>query len=73
MRRCACDCGRQSGNAMQDCFPVLPWDSPGLPPRPKDERCARHPLCAYRDDDPAYCGTCHGGANCTCMPAWTER
>lgn len=38
---------------------VRDWDSPGLPPRAQDERCARHDGCAYRDDDPAYCPYCH--------------
>lgn len=39
---------------------VRPWDSPGMPPRVARERCGRHSgLCAYRDDDEAYCPYCH--------------
>ena len=40
-------------------YPVALWDTPGLPPRTMDERCARHKHCAYRDDDPARCPICH--------------
>lgn len=40
-------------------YPVAPWDSPGLPQRLMNERCARHLHCAYRDDDPARCELCH--------------
>lgn len=36
-----------------------PWDTPGLPPRTQDERCARHKECAYRDDEPNRCAVCH--------------
>ena len=67
---CGCGCGRTVANQMQACFPVLPWDPPGLPPRPRQERCAKHTHCAYREDDPTRCGTCHGQARCTCIPAW---
>lgn len=35
------------------------WDTPGLPPRARGERCARHSHCQFRDDDPAYCPYCH--------------
>lgn len=35
------------------------WDTPGLPPRSRAERCSRHGACAYRDDDPARCPICH--------------
>lgn len=35
------------------------WDPPGLPPRTREERCARHRHCAYRDDDPVRCPLCH--------------
>lgn len=67
---CPCGCGKSVTNAMMGCFPLLPWDSPGLPPRPKDERCSRHTHCAYRDDDPGRCPNCHGRSNCTCLPQW---
>jgi hypothetical protein len=44
----------------QESYPVAPWDTPGLPPRRMNERCHRRMrLCAYRDDDPAYCWRCH--------------
>jgi len=37
-----------------------PWDTPGLPARTEDRRCVHHRgQCAYRDDDPNRCPTCH--------------
>lgn len=70
---CGCGCGKAVTNPMQECFPVLPWDPPGLPPRAKDDRCARHSHCAYRDDDETRCTICHGKANCTCEPQWKPK
>jgi hypothetical protein len=46
-------------NWTQADYPVAPWDTPGLPPRRMDERCANHSHCAYRDDDPNRCPVCH--------------
>lgn len=73
MTLCPDGCGRDVPHWTKQCFPVAPWDSPGLEPRPMINRCARHitkqylptgpviskVLCAYRDDDPRYCPTCH--------------
>lgn len=70
---CGCGCGRTITNQFQACFPTLPWDQSGAPPRTAKDRCATHSHCAYRDDDPTRCPTCHGSANCTCNPPWTER
>lgn len=68
MRDCSDGCGAQVGHWGQECLPVAPWDPPGLPPRTKADRCARHrKLCAYRDDDPTRCPACHGTTNCTCL------
>ena len=36
-----------------------PWDTPGLPFRNDEERCANHSHCEYRDDDPTRCPWCH--------------
>lgn len=67
VRLCRCGCGAQVTNEMQECFPVMPWDAAGLPPRSAGARCARHQHCAYRDDDPAWCSRCHGvSAQCLC-------
>ena len=55
-------------NWTQAEHPVAPWDTPGLPPRRMAERCPAHPCdtrppypggCAYRDDDPNRCPSCH--------------
>lgn len=72
MRDCSDGCGASVAHWGQECAPRAPWDAPGLPPRARDDRCARHPLCAYRDDDPTRCPACHGMANCTCTPPWKE-
>jgi hypothetical protein len=70
---CGCGCGKTITNQFQACFPVLPWDQPDAPRRTPEARCATHSHCAYRDDDPNRCSICHGSANCTCNPPWTER
>lgn len=65
-RLCGCGCGKRVSDWTYECFPVAPWDTPGLPPRAKADRCGVHTHCAYRSDDPARCPQCHGSANCTC-------
>jgi hypothetical protein len=64
---CWCGCGRLVTNWGQECYPRPWWDTPGLPPRRPHERCANHGHCAYRDDDPYRCPTCHTiPERCTC-------
>jgi hypothetical protein len=59
-RPCSDGCGRQVTNYTQECYPVAPWDTKGLPRRCMNERCGQHNgLCAYRDDDPNRCWKCH--------------
>ncbi len=75
-RPCSDGCGRTVKNYTEECSPVAPWDSPGLPPRPMGERCTTHAgratgekktLCVYRDDDPARCNNCHSlNEKCIC-------
>jgi len=69
---CPCGCGKRVTNWTQACYPVPPWDTPGLPPRSMDERCARHDHCAYRDDDPARCPICHTTGHTHCQQAFSE-
>jgi hypothetical protein len=69
---CPCgECGRTVSNWDQECYPQPWWDTPGLPPRRLKERCAHHHgLCAYRDDDPYRCPTCHTiPERCNCQPS----
>ena len=69
MRECSDGCGRTVSHYGQECYPVAPWDSPGLPQRSLADRCGRHHgLCAYRDDDPVRCPVCHAatGSNEIC-------
>lgn len=65
---CRCGCGRLVTNWTQECHPQPWWDTPGLPPRRTNERCANHHgICAYRDDDPYRCPRCHTiPERCTC-------
>jgi hypothetical protein len=72
-RSCSCGCGKIVTNYSQECTPVAPWDTPGLPPRAMHERCANHALCAYRDDEPVLCPGCHTiPERCTCPKAKVE-
>lgn len=69
-RPCSCGCGRTVTDYTQECYPVAPWDTFGLPPRRMGERCAHHNHCAYRDDDPARCPRCHAiPERCKCHSA----
>ena len=62
MRSCSDGCGRMVASYAQECVPVAPWDTPGLPARSVADRCSQHHgLCAYRDDDPVRCRMCHKG------------
>ena len=63
-----CGCGKhQVTYWSQECYPQPWWDTPGLPQRRMEERCANHTHCAYRDDDPYRCPTCHTiPERCTC-------
>jgi hypothetical protein len=67
-RRCSDRCGKLVTNYSQECYPVAPWDTPGLPPRTMEQRCAQHACCAYRDDDPAYCWSCHAAYRSALCP-----
>lgn len=58
-RPCSDGCGRQVRDFTQECYPIAPWDTPGLPKRRMEERCGQHALCAFRDDDPNLCPNCH--------------
>ena len=79
MRDCSDGCGKVVASYVQECFPVAPWDTQGLPQRTLAERCAQHHgLCAYRSDDPKRCRHCHNltGTNelCpSCLPVVTRE
>jgi len=79
MRSCSDGCGRIVAHYAQECLPVAPWDTQGLKPLPLAERCGQHHgLCAYRDDDPVRCRSCHAnnGSNevCeSCLPSFTQQ
>jgi len=79
MRACSDGCGRYVAHYAQECYPVAPWDSPGLPKRILSDRCHHHHgLCSYRDDDPQRCRHFHKdtGSNDTCpscLPGVTKE